>query len=127
MTKMTMTEATERAKKIAADNIDSAEQVIVKFKKNLEENPAYAFEWSEGAFEAAAKIDVNKYALTMLTHEKGGLVETIKQVRHQVLRGARNVESSTSHVSNLVNRFKTASLANLLESLEDVHDNVIAL
>lgn len=98
-----------------ADMIASGEDTIDKFKEKLTANPAYAFEWAQGAIEAAAKLDVAIRLQGILTHENGGFDAVMKNALREALRGARNPSHSTSTVSNLVDEAKTAAYAEIAD------------
>ena len=99
--------------------ITRSEAVIAKFKKNLDEDPTYAFSWGDSAVSAAATLQAASGALRALTEEGSkATVETLVEFyRKEVAYGARNPPSSSSQMSNLVRIYNTAAQAQVLDIL----------
>src|SRR5688572_24945372 len=70
-----LTPEEKHARRIAAairrleGQIEYADRAIAVFKNNLDQNPAYAFEWSQTAIEQAGKKEVATYLLTIIRNE----------------------------------------------------------
>jgi hypothetical protein len=103
--------------------LDDAKATIAKFKANLDENPAYAFEWGTDAITAAATLDV--YTQLVEVFAKTDVATTVKEAREAVMRGARYdvLPRSTSPTSNLVNAAKVAAFANFVSDCAHVVEN----
>lgn len=91
-----------------------AQADIDRFKKNLEQNPAYAFEWADAACRAAAHLDVAARVRGILEHPEGGMEKAMSLCLDQALQGARNQSHSTSALTNLMAAEKTAAYAELV-------------
>jgi hypothetical protein len=48
--------------------IRRSEETLAKFREEVAKDPAYALEWSGGAFAAAADLSVHKYLLGVIAH-----------------------------------------------------------
>jgi hypothetical protein len=90
---------------------DWAKLDLAKFRKNLDENPLYAFEWADGAIRDAARYDVAIRLLKVWDHPEGGYEEMVDKAREQVLDGARWPSNSTSALTNLVKQEVTKAYA----------------
>lgn len=87
--------------------VRNAERDLTAWKEKLEKNPAYAFEWSSNAFQAAAELEVGKtvqawlkMAVTSKRTEERLLKDIMDEVRGCVIRGARWPQHSSSPQSN---------------------------
>lgn len=90
---------------------------IEKFAEELKKDPAYAFDWSLEAMEAAAKLKVAKQVKA--SFDSGTSIEDLfKYATHETVRGARYVRQSSSPVSNVMHQFTTAAWATIAEFLE---------
>ena len=105
----------QKIKLFAEDKVTTGEYDLAKFKKHLEENPAYAFEWSYEAFKAAARIHVGKSLLYWTEKDEATAEKIIDFVKDMVLRGARYPERSTSVQSNEMKREIISVYAELLD------------
>ena len=95
-----------------------ADGKIERFTSNLRTNPAYAFEWSDTAFQAAATLDVNARVTNMLNSDL--TIDAVqKELIHEVVTGSRHPSHSTSQPSNLMQQYKLAVLASLLAAILD--------
>jgi hypothetical protein len=107
-----MLEIVERKRKFAREELD-------KFAANMAKNPAYALEWSGGAFTAAGDYEVCSWILAAVDENAGvGLEKIIKQLERDVLRAARYPSRSTSPTSNLMEQEIARAKAELLETLD---------
>ena len=98
--------------------VKQAQDAIDQFKKKLDNGAAYAFEWSQSAFEAAAIIEVATPALEYLRGDAAATVDLVKESwTREALQRARSPEFSTSVTSNLMSTYRTAALAKLLDDL----------
>lgn len=92
-----------------------ADKTLAQFAERLVRNPLDAFQWSDGAIEAAARKDVALYLKNVLEHPEGGLDAAIAKATEMALRGARYPSHSTSAISNLCEQAKTAAFADMAE------------
>jgi hypothetical protein len=97
---------------------ENASATIASFTESVAKNPAYAFEWSDGAFKAAAMLDV----VARLEHGRDesnmSYADLYAHFRKDVMRNARHASHSTSMPSNLMNEYKLAAQAEVVELLE---------
>lgn len=110
--------AAQRAKRVETRlyNMSAyAQDAIDKFRANLVENALYAFEWSDDAIMAAARLDVTTRLKNILAHPEGGLDKTIDYARMEAMRGARYPSHSTSALTNFVRQCTTAAYAEFVE------------
>lgn len=96
-----------------------------KFIARLAEDPAYAFSWGNEAVEAGVRLrtlaDLEAYAQRDPT--EGRTAEEHRDLirayfADEAHRMARQVPSSTSHMSNLVENYKRAYLAEIVDWLD---------
>lgn len=100
---------------------------IAKFKKNLDENPVYAFQWGTDALAASATLRVVEEAkhYANLDNEVDGVkpsweerLENLRQYyTRQLLNLADQVPSSTSQMSNMVDNYRRSAHARLVNTL----------
>ena len=81
--------------------IRSGDRDLAKFKERLETNPAYAFEWSQNTFPAAAKIHVGRCLKEWITN-KATIDGIMYEINKIVVRAVRWPERSTSQQSNIM-------------------------
>lgn len=91
--------------------------VLKKFKDDLDDNPAFAMEWSLSSFTAAAKLHVIKQVLVPLEAE--GSTKTLEDVHriavNQLTRLAKNPKRSSSPTDNLLHQEIAAEWAEIVE------------
>ena len=75
--------------------------MLERFKKGLDEDPAYTLSWSEAVFAAAAKMRVAKEALKLLNGTENPS-EILQRADLEVLQWMRDPNPSTSPCSNLM-------------------------
>lgn len=90
--------------------IRDAEETLARFKKNFDENPAYAFQ-STAAVQAAGNLEVATRAKAML--EKYS-VDEVKAELTNSLRYSFRIDGSTCPMTNLVDRAKQVAAAKLV-------------
>lgn len=108
-----------------------AKSEIAKWQIQLETNPAYAFEWSGRAFNAAATLEVNARLLGYIGHDPvtgfpgENAAKTLEDsqvifdraqahILSEALRLASGINNtSSSQTSNVLERAKAAHYANL--------------
>lgn len=91
-----------------------AENALKTFSQYYVSDPAYAFEWADGAMKAAATLKV----LGAIERRKAAVPDetmdlVLNVIRGEALRGARNPGASTSQASNLMHAYETAVWADL--------------
>jgi len=92
--------------------IESADRAIEKFQAKLDSDPAYALEWSTGAFEAAAKKKVYSQVLAWAQAATATEEEDLRdKMGPYLVEQALNMASyiankSTSPVSNLLKEYE---------------------
>lgn len=97
-------------KEIARQNL-----VIDKFHASFRAAPAYAFGWSQSAFEAAAKVAVYTQIKEAIEGKKATEAHILEHARRELEQGAANPKFSTSTTSNLIEQYKTSAWAAFLE------------
>lgn len=97
--------------------IAEAQGTLDKFTADFAKNPAYAFQWSDAAFRAAARLEITKRVLVWL-QEGADLPQVIQELNRQVRFNCRNPSHSTSTTHNLIEQCKLAELADVVEDLE---------
>jgi hypothetical protein len=108
--------------------IKSDRERLARFKESLERDPAYAFEWSKDAFQAAANLKVTEQLMAWLTQTfedeytqpmpARQLTMAADHLRREVYRRARDVEHSTSPTSNYMSLCMMSAKATQLELVE---------
>lgn len=107
----------ERLTNFAEDMIRTGGYEMEKFNERFAQDPAYAFEWSDNAFKAAAKIHVGKTLQAWLTAEREKPLtaeDIMNEVNRMVVRATRWPERSTSVQSNVMKQEITAVWAELV-------------
>ena len=99
--------------------IAEAQGTLDKFTANFATNPAQAFQWSDSAFNAAARLEITKRVLVWL-QEGADLAQVIQELNRQVRFNSRNPSHSTSTPHNLIEQCKLAATADLVELLEQL-------
>ena len=101
----------------------NAERQLGPFKERLEENPAYAFEWSDSAFRAAAEKEVFEKFFDALTYNE--LDETDEEKVERLLGHAEREmrvhlepKHSSSFAANEMDRERGKALRTVVELLE---------
>ena len=94
-----------------------AEGRIAKFQEKLADDPAYAFSWADGAMSAAAEAKVCEFVLAVLENEEVTVEHVRKEATAMTMRAARYPASSSSEVSNAMERKIGAAWAELLDRL----------
>lgn len=101
------------------NKIASAKGVIDLFKAKLEEEPAYAFELSRSAFEAAAVIAIYSGFVASLTSgdESATIKSLFSSAERLAKQGALFPSMSSSPTTNLMETYKTKVYAEMAEQL----------
>ena len=103
-----MSEAMSRqnAMSFLRKEIDEATAALDKWKKErLEVDPCYAFEWGDGAFEAAAKIRVFSYYLKAFEgNPELTWYEAMNYAKDEVLQRAPSPPRPSSPTRNIMER-----------------------
>lgn len=99
---------------------------VERWADKLKADPCSAFEWSDGAFQAAARLWVGKALHVWLTgegrEEPVALDLVIKECRRNALRAAQHPKHSTSIPSNLMEQYKASAFAEFAMDFEDRDD-----
>jgi hypothetical protein len=90
--------------------LSDAQETLARFRKQFDENPAYAFT-STAAVQAAANLEVATRAKSML--ERYSVAE-VKQSLMDSLRYTFRIDGSTCPMTNLVERAKQVATAKLV-------------
>lgn len=100
--------------------INSAQRALNKFKERFDKDPAYAMEWSDAAYEAAAFQDLYRRVKNGFTGEDSKLTpaELEKWAREELRHKARHVQRSTSVGSNLMCTYSIAAHQSLIDYLD---------
>jgi len=88
-----------------------AQSELDAWKATFETNPAYAMEWSDSAFDTAAKLEVAHRILKIIQAEHGGYDVAVREVKAQVFRGALYPSHSTSPTTNRMAEARLAAMA----------------
>ena len=103
--------------------VRGAERQLGPFKERLEENPAYAFEWSDSAFRAAAEKEVFEKFLEAMTYNE--LEETDEEKVERLLGHAEREmrihlepKRSSSFAANEMGHERGKALRSVVELLE---------
>lgn len=95
--------------------------------KGLVKDAADAFEWSDGAFLAAADLEVHRLAIRALTSENPMTLVELRDYAHlEAMRGARHPRHSTSQPSNLMRVYKTAAWASLVDPISGILSGILS-
>lgn len=76
---------------------------IAKFTSKFAEDPAYALEWGDGIFQAAASLRIYSSALDALTHtDSKATLETLTEHAHREMVRLIRINRSTSQAGNMM-------------------------
>jgi hypothetical protein len=103
-------------KEMLERRISANKSELEKWKTKLDQNPAYAFEWSDPAFKTAAFLEVQSSAL-LLVVDGVSIDDLIDVLTDRVLFRSSCPAMSTSVPSNLLEQYKLAAVADLLKHL----------
>jgi len=103
---------------------ESCREDIEKFTAQLAKNPVYGFEWAESAMRAAATLQVQEFALSILTapaeeyrYVAAPIALLVKQLQRDVMHAARYPSRSTSQMTNLMHQETMSVKASLIERI----------
>ena len=103
---------------------ESCREDIEKFTAQLAKNPVYGFEWAESAMRAAATLQVQEFALSILTapaeefrEGEAPITLLVKQLQRDVMHAARYPSRSTSQMTNLMHQETMSVKASLIERI----------
>jgi hypothetical protein len=105
--------------KRAQSDIVSRDTEVEKFRKDLDEHPAYALEWAHKVYTAVARGMVADNIHIYLSNNED-LDELYTYVQREALRRARYPERSTSVCSNLLERDTGSAWAQWAELLDEM-------
>ena len=112
----------EKLTYLADDLLRSSEYNLKKFQESFEKNPAYAFEWSAGAFDAAAEKQVGTIMVEVLTRQDATEEQraewVLREALDRAMREARNPSHSTSVQSNEMARAVASAWAKVYDKVE---------
>lgn len=97
--------------------LETGEERLGKFQKNLQDDPTRAFEWGQDSVKGGAKREVAHRVLAMLDNPELPLEGIVQQILQNALRGATYPRESTSTLSNLLDVYITAAYAELAKEL----------
>ena len=104
--------------------MDFATEEIAKWTERVARNPVNAFEWSQGAFNAAARLNVyGRFAAVAQCvadpDHQATLPNLVGMLRDDLLRSARSVApSSSSATANLLTAMECEVIAGLVDDWE---------
>lgn len=98
------------------DALCGAQETVDKFAERLAKDPVYAFEWADGAMQAAAEVALGQRVRAMLDGG-AGVPQVLAHLRRELMDLAGRVASSTSACSNRMADYKRAAVAGLLSGL----------
>ena len=99
-------------------NIDSVITGLQEFKTKFDKDPAHAFSWGDGAFKAAAELNVLKDVVSLL--QDGHSAQSVRDyLLDSVLHGSKYPAHSTSPTSNLIEQYTLAARAAILSDLRN--------
>lgn len=121
----------ERLHENLTGEYDSARQAVDTFAyKLIDGEPATEFEWGVGAVRSAARAAIFSKFITEVESfqeddpgnegrtDEEALALLLDEARKQAIHGARDPKDSTSPMSNLVERYKTAAWAEAADMIE---------
>jgi len=117
----------QQLKLICEDMERSSNYLLEEFKTSFEKNPAYAFEWSSGAIQAANNQAVAQMITKYLTEETDQFPEdklysnVVRWAREKVMREGRFPSRSTSPMSNESARCQASAWAEVLDKLGELY------
>lgn len=94
------------------------EKEIAKFQAKLAKEPAHAFSWADSAMEAAAKLYICDTIIPHLEKDTATVESVYDFTLSKVLHSARYPASSSSEVSNAMERKISAAWAEVLYMLQ---------
>lgn len=116
--------------------IAAANKEMAKFTDRLSQDSVNAFEWSDGAFNAAASLSVARGIQAWLErfseneddYSRHSSMKKVQLVRHElfceIMMEARNPSRSTSQPHNITHQSMLSARAKLLEELNQLMDYV---
>lgn len=117
--------ALDTMRRLLTSDVEAVDDQLAKFKESLDKDAAYAFAWADRVIEATVRREI---AATILDHTARLLCAgksddevyelILKEITQQTLRRAREVQNSTSRCSNLVEDFRRAEWARLVDRFE---------
>ena len=97
------------------DRLEDCNAVIQKFKENLDKDPLYALSWSKDTFKAAAMLDLLQWVIPVFEKHEAQVVAD--ELTRRLIQRATCPAQSTSPTSNLVDDYKTAVIAEVLDMM----------
>lgn len=104
--------------------LESAEENLTKFSQSLLNDPVYALEWAEVAYEAAARQKVcrsvlDRHAALLAEHaDEGEALDMIREdLTRELLQDCRHIPASSSTSANLMALHLRAAKASIIEQL----------
>lgn len=104
--------------------ISANKSELENWKTKFDQNPAYAFEWSDPAFKAAAFLEVNSSALLLVVDPRIDIDYLIEILTDRVMFRSSCPAMSTSVPSNLLEQYKLAATADLLKYLKEFKKHI---
>lgn len=102
---------------------------LEKWKKGFEEDPFYAFSWSDDLFTAAARLDLAKLVLRIIETSPDPIQKTINRLtvecKDRAMRYALYGHHSTSATTNRAEEAKASAAAEMLRTFDSYHRAVI--
>ena len=95
------------------------QEKIDRFAEKYQESPVEAFSWAKDDMEAAAENQVINKVLDALKKENADVNHIKNYLLENLVSKAKSVESSTSPVSNLQERYVLASYAKVYEYFKE--------
>lgn len=107
----------EDIRDMAQRSKNQAEKAIAAFTQRLAKDPAYAMEWAQEEYRAAATLDVTDRILHRLQAGPVTVRDLTEELLKETLSGACYPKESTSPVANLLASYRTAVYAHMLKDI----------
>ena len=121
MSKATNVSPIEGALYAIESQIKMARKVVDAFAVAVAKSPAHELEWSGGAFEAAARLQVLSHLKDLA--EKATFADALAVARNEMLRHARWPHRSTSMPANLMHQLIGAEYAGFVADYESLAES----
>ncbi len=104
---------------LCVERLERETASLAKFKKNLEEDPIYAFEWGDSAFETAANLSIIRrtmhYCELCISKDQEVDGAALRQLFKRDLYSLSSSMNSTNHSHNLIHMFQLKALIQFLD------------
>lgn len=113
----------EQAQAIGANQLEAQKRILAEFGGKFAESPAYAFEWSASAFDAAARAEALEMTLRWLS-EGATVKRIVETLTQRAWLAAASPPASSSQQANLMGLARMAACVWVLEKVFDCRQPV---